>query len=79
MEIWVSECAPPLAGWVDSRRVSPPEEARRLGLALVADIERWTPLCEGDCALVVPVLVPETGWILRSDKELPDREPSLSG
>lgn len=73
--------APPAAavvapGW-PSRKVSPPEDARLLkGFGLVAEMDRWTPLCpwSGDCAFTAGVAA---GML--HDRELPDRDPSLSG
>lgn len=69
------------AGWAcacDSRKVSPPDDALLLGLALVAEMERWTPrwTCEGDCAFPDDTA---PGGRFQRDSELPDRDPSLSG
>ena len=58
--------------------VSPPEEARRLGLLLeVAEMERCTLWCGGDWRLVGggPAAGPVT---CRSDSDEPDWEPSDS-
>jgi hypothetical protein len=69
----------------DSRKLSPPEDALRLGFELVAEIERCTPRwpCDGDCALLEVLLGPveagPDGAMFRSDRELPDLDPSLSG
>ena len=66
---------------VDSRMVSPPDEALRLGLEFVAEIDRCTVRCAGDWAVLLfavtatPILCCKP----RKDSELPDLEPSLSG
>lgn len=67
---------------MDSRKLSPPAEALLEGLELVAEMERWTPLCDGDTPVpappVVPPVEPPPPTIFLKDSELPDREPSLS-
>lgn len=70
------ECAPPL---VDSRRLSPPLLARRLGLALVALMLRCTPRWLGDCAVPTGAPTVPPGAPPLRESELPDRDPSLSG
>lgn len=68
----------------DLRSVSPPDEARLLGFGLLAEMLRCTLLCEGlwtaPAATWPPAPAePTCGGMLRSDSELPDLEPSLSG
>jgi len=81
--------APAAQEAMGSRKQSPPAEALLVGFELVAEMERWTPLWEGDWFVLVPPefalldpmeTLPGTPepTMLRSDKELPDREPSLS-
>jgi len=81
----VENTAPAACEAMDSRKLSPPEEALLEGLELVAEIERWTPRCDGDVPLPPPPPAvearPSLGGappMLRKEIELPDREPSLS-
>ena len=66
---------------VNSRIVSPPDDALREGLEFVAETDLWTPLwvCDGDWLLVFVDSWPLGVWqVFLKDKELPDLDPSLS-